>query len=118
MTTWNVLATITHTSERRALVQYIVDVCCWGGTLAPADPDGDILAVRIWPRNDAIKHLERFPWCYASEPLVTYLRGDSPPGALWHYADRPEGTVDLISYDRSDDALSAGPRGSANDETQ
>ncbi len=70
----DLLVTIMHESERRTLMEFIFEVGCWHGELALEDPEMDILDVRFWPRVGAIAELERSPWRYASEPLVTYLR--------------------------------------------
>jgi 8-oxo-dGTP diphosphatase len=93
----NLLFTIEHESDERTLAAFIFEIGRWEGDLAPDDPDELILDARFLPRADAIAELERVPWRYVNEPMVKYLRGEIPAGATWHYANSPDGTVNLIS---------------------
>lgn len=60
----------------------------WHGDLQSDDPDGEILRVELVPLAEAIGRLEaNGGWPGIQEPLMAYLRGDVPAGALWFYRE-------------------------------
>ena len=58
--------------------------CRAEGEVAPADPDGLILAAEWVPIEDAITRLEAVEW-YDSGPLRAFLAGEVPTGSALRY---------------------------------
>jgi 8-oxo-dGTP diphosphatase len=58
--------------------------CRAEGEVAPADPDGLILAAEWTPIEDAITRLEAVEW-YDSGPLRAFLAGEVPTGTGFRY---------------------------------
>jgi ADP-ribose pyrophosphatase YjhB (NUDIX family) len=58
--------------------------CRAEGEVAPADPDGLILAAEWVPVEDAITRLEAVEW-YDSGPLRAFLAGEVPTGSAFRY---------------------------------
>lgn len=81
-------ATHTIDSEHNAQsLAYVLDVPSWQGELHPDDPDGHILEAAFVPQAEAITRLEQLPWQAMSAPIITYLRGAHPAGAMWLYKE-------------------------------
>ena len=59
-------------------------VCRAEGEVAPADPDGLILAAEWVPIEEAIARLESVEW-YDSGPLRAFLAGQVPAGSAFRY---------------------------------
>jgi ADP-ribose pyrophosphatase YjhB (NUDIX family) len=83
-------------SDHRTLV-LMFEVKDWSGEIRVNDPDGYILQARFAPQSDAIALLEKLPLRHMHEPLVSYLRGEAKPGALWFYRRQPDGNDVLIT---------------------
>lgn len=62
----------------------ITYACEVEGEVAPADPDGLILAAEWVPINDALQRLEQVEW-YDAGPLRAFLAGDAPSGSRYRY---------------------------------
>ena len=58
--------------------------CRTAGALAPADPDGLVLAADWFAIPDAIQRLAAVEW-YDAAPLSAFLDGSAPPGARYRY---------------------------------
>ncbi|MDA5279800.1 NUDIX hydrolase [Streptomyces sp. NPDC054904] len=60
------------------------------GTLGPLDPDGEVLEAAWVPLDEARARLAAHPFRRRGEPLIAYLTGTAPPGALWLWPDGPQ----------------------------
>jgi ADP-ribose pyrophosphatase YjhB (NUDIX family) len=69
-------------------VALVFQIEAWCGQLQPSDSPTDavetILDTQFVPVEETIHRLER-GLRFASEPAIEYLRGNSPPGAVWIY---------------------------------
>jgi ADP-ribose pyrophosphatase YjhB (NUDIX family) len=83
-------------SDHRTLV-LMFEVNHWSGEIRVNDPDGYILQARFVAQSDAIALLEKLPLRHMHEPLVTYLRGEAKPGAMWFYRRQVNGNDILIA---------------------
>jgi hypothetical protein len=67
-------------------VALVFQLEAWCGQLQPSDSPADavetILDTQFVPVEEAIHRVER-GLRFASGPAIEYLRGNSPPGAVW-----------------------------------
>lgn len=75
---------------------FVFEIDEWRGELSPADPDGLILEARFLSPVEGAACLEALPWRRMREPIVAYLRGETPPGTLWCYERLPDGAEVLV----------------------
>lgn len=70
----------------------IFEVAAWRGELPQriTDPDGFVSEARFFPAAEAVALLDRIPLRPMREPIVAYLRGETPPGTLWLYRRGPD----------------------------
>jgi 8-oxo-dGTP diphosphatase len=66
----------------------IYEVIAWEGEFEIQDPDGLVIEVAFIPLEQALIELAKIDYLPMSEPLITYLRGESPRGTIWQYAYR------------------------------
>jgi 8-oxo-dGTP diphosphatase len=88
-----------HQPERdHQTFSFVFEVAAWTGEIQIADPDNLILSAHFLPRSQAIAKLENQPsWRAMREPIVTYLRGEARPGAVWLYRRQSDGHDELIT---------------------
>src|SRR5262252_6136016 len=69
------------------------------GRLRGDDPDALVTDARFFALSEAITLLERLPRRVMREPIVAYLRGETPAGAVWLYrrGDGENGAVRLVT---------------------
>jgi len=83
---------IDRSPQRTQTLVFIFEVAQWYGELTSNDPDAEILAVELAPQAEAIGWLAaNGAWRGMQEPLLAYLRGEAPAGALWCYHDGADG---------------------------
>jgi len=68
---------------------FVFEIAGWDGQLGHADPDGEIVEAAFVPLAEAIERLRGITWPGMREPLLAYLAGSAPAGAVWIY--RQEG---------------------------
>ena len=56
--------------------------CHATGSLAPADPDGLVIAASWVAPDEAIRRLDELPW-YDPRPLRRWLAGEATPGTVY-----------------------------------
>jgi 8-oxo-dGTP diphosphatase len=78
---------IDHPERREQTVAHVFEVERWSGELQSADPDNEILQVKLVPLTEAPTLLSEIHWTAVREPLLAYLRGECPPGTLWFYRE-------------------------------
>ena len=78
---------IDHPQRCEQTIAYCFEIDAWSGILQSADPDQEILQVALVSLADAPALLKSISWPAVRDPLLSYLRGDSPPGTLWFYRD-------------------------------
>jgi 8-oxo-dGTP diphosphatase len=83
-------------SDHQTLV-LMFEVNDWSGEIRVDDPDGYILQARFVAIPNAITLLEKLPLRHMREPLVTYLRGEAKPGAMWFYRRQADGDALLLT---------------------
>ena len=86
------LIQIDRPAQQTQTVAFIFEVGTWQGSLGSHDPDDEILAVELVPLAEAIRRLAgNGGWPAIQTPLLTYLRGDAPAGAVWCYREDAAG---------------------------
>jgi 8-oxo-dGTP pyrophosphatase MutT (NUDIX family) len=64
----------------------IFEVTRWTGDFDIQDPDGLVMEVAFIPLEQAINtEIPKIGFRPMFEPLLSYLRGDSPAGSVWRY---------------------------------
>jgi 8-oxo-dGTP diphosphatase len=94
------LAFVVHLQEpgRGQTIVYYFEVADWRGTTAPcADPDGFVLDARFFPLPEALAAVGVNPWLKTPRPIVSYLRGEAPRGALWLYRVPRDGDAVFVA---------------------
>ncbi|CAN5190355.1 NUDIX hydrolase [soil metagenome] len=86
-----------HEDAHESILALIYEIENWTGELASDDPDGEILEPRWLPENDAIARLERLSWRVMREPIVSYLRNETGPGASWFYRAGKDNEAMLVT---------------------
>jgi 8-oxo-dGTP diphosphatase len=81
--------------EEYVATAYVCEVAEWRGELASEDPDGFVSDARFFPLADAIAMLDQLEHRVMREPVVAYLRGEVPSGAVWLYR-RGEDDADTL----------------------
>jgi 8-oxo-dGTP diphosphatase len=77
---------------------FAFEVAEWRGEIQIIDPDNLVLSAQFWPRPQAIEKLEHSPGSRGMrEPIVTHLRGEAQPGAVWAYRRQADGDDELIA---------------------
>ncbi|WP_103561203.1 NUDIX hydrolase [Actinomadura rubteroloni] len=59
------------------------------GVLGAADPDGIVLEAAWVPADEAIARLSAHRFRPRRDPIVAYLRGETPPGTVWLWPSGP-----------------------------
>jgi len=77
----------------------VFNVSVLAGKLLSDDPDALVTDARFFALSEAITLLERLPRRVMREPIVAYLRGETPAGAVWLYrrGDGENGAVRLVT---------------------
>jgi ADP-ribose pyrophosphatase YjhB (NUDIX family) len=82
--------TIPHTGG--VAVALVFQVAAWCGQVQPSKPVTDavetILDAQFIPVEEAVQHLEQ-GLRFASQPVIEYLCGRAPQGAVWVYRGDP-----------------------------
>ncbi|MEU9031301.1 NUDIX hydrolase [Streptomyces sp. NPDC048383] len=60
------------------------------GTLAPLDPDEQVLEAAWVPLDEARARITAHPSRRRREPVLASLTGSAPPGSLWLWPDGPQ----------------------------
>ena len=68
-----------------------------GGVILEAGPDELVPEARFWSLEEAIGELDRLPWRFMREPVITYLRGEAERGTVWLYRRQPDGSDQLVA---------------------
>jgi 8-oxo-dGTP diphosphatase len=81
--------------DRPALAEqclaFVFEIADWEGTLESQDPDGKVSSAELVAEADAISRLEHNGgWVGVQEPLLAFLRGGTPAGAIWFYREGAE----------------------------
>jgi ADP-ribose pyrophosphatase YjhB (NUDIX family) len=63
----------------------IYEVTRWTGDFNIQDPDGLVIEVAFIPMEQALIELAKIDYPPMSEPLISFLRGDSPARTIWRY---------------------------------
>jgi 8-oxo-dGTP diphosphatase len=63
----------------------IYEVTRWTGDFNIQDPDGLVIEAAFIPLEQALVEIHKLDYSPMSEPLLSYLRGDSPIGSIWRY---------------------------------
>lgn len=79
---------IRHAQSATQTLAFLFDIATWTGTLGAQDPDQEVLQVAWCPLPDALCKLEAIGWHGMRDPLLAYLRGESPPGSMWVYEEQ------------------------------
>lgn len=74
-----------NVAHNEMLIAHIFEVVAWSGTIAINDPDDHIISAGFYSIADVLERLVTVPWQPMREPLMAYLRGEKPRGAVWCY---------------------------------
>lgn len=74
----------------------VCEVAEWHGELVADDPDCFVSAARVFPQAEAIALLDQLEYRVMREPIVAYLRGEAPAGAMWLYRRGEDGADTLL----------------------
>ena len=85
------------TSPRGGSLAAIFEVNAWSGDLAHADPDGRVHHAAFLPVPAACNRLQELPWPPMWQPIVAFLRGESPAGSVWTYRQDEDAPPILIA---------------------
>lgn len=64
---------------------FIFEVRKWTGTILTDDPDGKVREAQFLTLEDALAKLQLMPWEHMRDPIVAYLKNDTPAGTMWLY---------------------------------
>lgn len=82
------LAQIDRPGRAAQTLAFIFEVSAWHGALVPQDPDGEVHHAALIGQAEAIARLQRNRASPGIQgPLLAYLRGEAPAGALWFYRE-------------------------------
>jgi 8-oxo-dGTP diphosphatase len=93
---------IDHPQCSAQTVAFAFDIAAWSGTPQVRDPDGEILQVAWTPTAEALERLQEIGWRGMREPMLAYLRGDSPPGVVWMYRESADDQIRLTDITAAD----------------
>lgn len=94
---FRLLYVVQQEGPTESLLALVYEIEHWNGELACNDPDGLILEPRWLPESDAIARLEQLPWRVMREPILSYLRNETTPGASWFYRSGENDEAVLIT---------------------
>lgn len=94
---FRLLYVVQQEDANESILALIYEIEHWHGELACNDPDRLILEPRWLPESDAIARLERLSWRPMREPILSYLRNETGPGASWFYRGGEDNEAALIA---------------------
>lgn len=66
-------------------IAFVFEVFAHDGELLPDDPDMLIHDAEYVHTDEATQRLNRVLWASMRDPLIAYLKGEIPSGAIWQY---------------------------------
>jgi ADP-ribose pyrophosphatase YjhB (NUDIX family) len=82
------LSQIDRPAHRMQTVALIFEVAQWHGALQSNDPDAEAFGAELVPLAEAISRLAaNGGWPGIQEPMLAYLRGETPAGSAWFYRE-------------------------------
>ncbi len=91
---------VVHTDDilgGHCIVVFAFEVAAWRGELKSADADGLVLGAHFRPISGMAEEFTHLG-PVRSRPLLSYLRGETPPGALWIYRRDARGDEQMTVY--------------------
>lgn len=76
---------VDRPQQNAQMLAFAFEIEAWSDTPDSRDPDGEILQVAWVPLADALERLYKIGWLDMGEPVLAYLRGERPAGAMWLY---------------------------------